>query len=295
MPQPTELWKLETTCTVQQESLLEEAFADSCVAFSSLVPDAQGALTIEILFQQKPSDDEVRKTLARCGVNSPFTVTSLGSLDWIREVARNLEPMQIGRWVVYGAAFRDQAPGKALGLQIDATSAFGTGEHPTTRGCLLKLDELLAREPDSRNWRMLDMGCGSGILAMAFAKATNGQALGVDMDEDSVAIAHENIQTNGVADRVHIVVGTGYAPAIVHERAPYDLIMANVFADPLCEMAADLAHHLKPGGHAILSGILNDQADRVVAAHSQQGLILRERTVDGEWSVLALWRPTEAS
>ncbi|MDD3181829.1 MAG: 50S ribosomal protein L11 methyltransferase [Alphaproteobacteria bacterium] len=300
MPKQTELWNLKITCATEQEPLLEKAFEDDCVAYSSLLTPDGSTLNVEILFQEKPDIKLLQDKLSQINalIQTPiirFEIVSMGNLDWIREVAQHLEPISIGRWTIYGAAFRDSASSACLGLQIDATSAFGTGEHPTTRGCLLMLDELLGKSSHTEKWSMLDMGCGSGILAMAFAKATGGQAFGIDMDEDSIEIAQDNLKTNKLVDKVHIACGLGYTPSLVGAHGPYDLIMANVFADPLCEMAADLKQNLKPGGHAILSGILNDQAERVVLAHLQQGLALLERKVDGEWSVLALYRPVDAS
>ncbi|NTU77759.1 MAG: methyltransferase domain-containing protein, partial [Alphaproteobacteria bacterium] len=151
--------------------------------------------------------------------------------------------------------------------------------------------------PETHNAKrliMLDIGCGSGILAMAFAQATRGKAVAVDLDPDSVKIAKGNVENNGLAAFVKTGLSNGYRSALVKNNAPYDLIMANIFADPLRKMAKDLKQHLRPGGMAILSGILNNQANAVLSAHRQQGLNLVKRQRLGEWTVLALERPSKA-
>jgi ribosomal protein L11 methyltransferase len=132
------------------------------------------------------------------------------------------------------------------------------------------------------------MGCGSGILAMAAAKLCHAPALGIDCDPVSVAIATQNARLNGVAAGTRFERSLGYRSQTVKERAPYDLILANIFAVPLCRMAKDLKRHLAPKGHAILAGLLTQQANAVVAAHRAQGLYVVDRRIDGEWTILLL-------
>lgn len=141
---------------------------------------------------------------------------------------------------------------------------------------------------------MLDMGCGSGILAMAYTKITHGKAVGVDLDPASVEIAQSNIRANGLGASMRVALGNGYNSPLVRQHKPYDLIMANIFAGPLCEMANDLKKHLKPEGVAILSGLLKHQANRVISAHRMQGLRLIRHTKLGEWSILAFKHPSKA-
>jgi len=287
-------------CQSSQLSLVEEAFTEEAAALSILEPDDKGSVTIEALYEGTPDATALHAKLALLanvtgGPALTFEIIPVGNLDWIKKVCENFEPLPIARWTIFGAAFRASIPDDTLGLQIDATSAFGTGEHPTTRGCLIMLDKLLKKHAHAKNWTMLDMGCGSGILAMAFAKATQGRALGIDMDEQSVAIARHNLESNGLESCVRIETGLGYANPLIAQTGPYDLIMANVFARPLCEMAKDLKTSLRCGGHAILSGILNKQANAVVSAHRQQGLRLLHTMRLGEWSVLALHRPFRQS
>lgn len=203
-------------------------------------------------------------------------------------------------------------------MQIDATNAFGTGEHPTTRGCLELLEKNIQRhETVARGYapaptsgkrgrvgpryhysKMLDVGCGSGILAMAFAsllcqgfggqRACGGRAIAVDNDPQSVAIARRNVRANDLRKYVTIAQSEGFSAEIVRRHAPYDLIMANIFADPLCAMAKDMKRHLRPGGQLILSGILSRQAKDVVAAYKRQGFSVKRRLKLGEWVAMAL-------
>jgi ribosomal protein L11 methyltransferase len=140
---------------------------------------------------------------------------------------------------------------------------------------------------------MADIGCGSGILAMACIQRTRGQAVALDLDQDSVRIAAINVRKNGLGHKIRVGSGCGYSAPLVR-KAPYDLIMANIFSIPLCRMAKELKNNLKPGGKVILSGLLTSQAKKVIAAHRFQGLALIEQKIIGEWSVLALQRPNRA-
>lgn len=141
---------------------------------------------------------------------------------------------------------------------------------------------------------MLDMGCGSGILAMAAAKGNAMRAIGIDLDPQSIVTAKENIVRNGLQQRVRVALGNSYRANLVRKNGPYDLIMANIFAKPLAHMAKDLAKHLKPGGTAILAGLLTPQANMVIAAHRAQRIRLTHRLKIGEWTILALKRPRKA-
>jgi len=286
-------WTVRLNARAAQIPLIEEAVIDEAQAITTLESPDEGMSVLELLYDYAPDEAALKAQLGAVlgdGAVPALEIKSLGSLDWIKEVAQEFPPLPIGRWTIHGAAFRDKVGTHTLPLQIDSTSAFGTGEHPTTRGCLLMLDALLDRFPRLRSpkARMLDVGCGSGILAMAYSMATGAQALGIDMEEESIAIARENIAVNKLESLVSVETGMGYAPANVAARAPYDLIMANIFADPLCELAKDMKLHLAEDGVAILSGILNHQAGAVIQAHKHQGIKLLKRMRLGAWSVLAL-------
>ena len=212
-------------------------------------------------------------------------IAPLAATDWLARVAESFTPQRIGRSWVHGSHLRAAAPAGAVAIQLDPGLAFGSGEHESTRGCLLALDALAGRR---RFRRVLDLGCGSGILAIAAAKCWPAAVLAVDNDPDAVAVAAANARNNGVADRVATAPSEGYRGRKVRARGPYDLVLANILADPLCAMARDLARHLAPGGSAILSGLLDRQAPRVVETHRAVGLRLRARLDLGIWTTLVL-------
>ena len=298
MGAPKKLWSASFTVASEAADLLSDALGEEALSLTVFAPPRTGKAEIEAVFDAPPDVVALQTRLAILstlhGLQTPkLRIKELPKLDWLKKVAEDFPPLPIARWVVYGAQHRQAAAqDQRIGLQIDATSAFGTGEHPTTRGCLLMLDWLLRKGPKPRS--MLDMGCGTGILAMAYAKATHGRAVGVDLDPDSVEIAKGNIRANGLRESMRVALGNGYLTPLVKHKKPYDLIMANIFAGPLCRMAYALKQHLKPGGMVILSGLLTHQANRVIAAHRMQGLRLARHIKIGEWSVLALRRPSKA-
>lgn len=171
-------------------------------------------------------------------------------------------------------------------LTLDAGLAFGSGEHSSTRGCLTALEGM--RLPP--NARVLDLGAGSGILAMAAAKLAHVRVLASDLDPWSVRVAEENAVANGLRGRLRAVLAVGWNHPEIHARAPYDLVFANILARPLCAMAKDMARHLAPGGRAILAGLLDSQVRMVLAAHRRQGLVLERHLSLAPWATLVLRR-----
>lgn len=292
MPLPKKLWSASFIASPETAASLSDAFGDEALSLTIMAPPRAGKAEVEAIFDAPPDDGALQTRIAILaslhGVKAPkITVKQLPGLDWLKKVSEDFPPLPIGAWVVFGAQHKAKAAQhRKIPLQIDATSAFGTGEHPTTRGCLLMLDWMLKRGFKPRS--MLDMGCGSGILAMAYAKTTRGRAVGVDLDPASVEIAKANIRANGLGSWMRVALGNGYKTPLVRQNKPYDLIMANIFAGPLCKMAYDLKKHLNPGGMVILSGLLTHQANGVIAAHRMQGLRLIRHMKLGEWSVLAL-------
>lgn len=170
-------------------------------------------------------------------------------------------------------------------LILDAGLAFGSGEHASTQGCLMAL-EGLARKPT----RVLDLGSGSGILAMAAAKLFHVRALATDIEPWSVRVADENAKLNGLKPRLRAILADGWNHRMLRAQAPFDLVFANILARPLCAMAKDLGDHLAPGGTAILAGLLGTQVRMVLAAHRRAGLVLERRIAVGPWATLVLRR-----
>jgi len=171
-------------------------------------------------------------------------------------------------------------------LVLDAGLAFGSGEHASTQGCLMALERLPRRAR-----RVLDVGSGSGILAMGAAKLFHVPALATDIDPWSVRVAEENAKMNGLKPRLRAILACGYQHRAIKRGAPYDLIFANILARPLCAMASDLAAHLAPGGTAILAGLLGKQARMVLVAHQRAGLVLKRKIGVGAWATLVLRKP----
>jgi ribosomal protein L11 methyltransferase len=291
------LWLVNITLPAQAAEFVADALGEDAVAVTVLAPPRQAKATVEAIYDHEPVQSEMAARLeilaAVFDISLPaFTIRAAPSLDWLKKVAEDFPPLKIARWTVHGAMHRDKVPNRLFALQIDATNAFGTGEHPTTRGCLLMLDQIL--KTGFRPRHMADIGCGSGILAMGCVQGARSRAVAVDLDQDSVQIALNNVRANGLSDKIRVMCSRGYVSPVLRRAAPYDLIMANIFARPLSQMAKDLKKNLRPGGMAILSGLLTTQANMVIAAHRMQGLALVRHMKLGEWSVLALKRPYRA-
>lgn len=204
--------------------------------------------------------------------------------DWVAENQLAFPPLLIGRFFVYGSHYRGAVPAGAAGIRLDAATAFGTGEHPSTRGCLLAL-AMLARRRAIR--APLDIGAGTGILSIAAAKLLRRLVFASDIDAGSVAVARHNVAQNGVAHLIRVRRASGYR-GVARRHPGYDLVLSNILARPLAMMAVDLARHLAPGGHAVLSGLLRRQEPIVLAPHGTLGLALEGRIVIDGWSTLIL-------
>lgn len=224
------------------------------------------------------------------GLLAGLVIERLPDADWVAINQASFPPLRMGRYFVHGSHHRG-VPSGAIGLRIDAAAAFGTGEHATTRGCLLALDRLSRR---GRFRRVLDMGTGTAILAMAAARSWTAPILACDIDAGSLRVAAENLRGNGLAARIRLVHSDGYRNRIVASRAPYDLIVANILARPLMRMAPDLARHLAPDGIVVLSGLLLRQVRAVLAAHRARGLTLRRLVAINGWGTLVLARDDRA-
>jgi len=228
---------------------------------------------------------------AAAGIAVPaLAVEPVPVADWLARTRRAFPAQPIGRrfWV-HGTHERAPAPAGRIALAVDAGLAFGSGEHATTRGCLMAFEHVARRRPRPR--RLLDLGCGSGILALAATKLLRRPVLASDIDAAAVATTRANARLNGVPGLVRALRADGWrAPALVR-AAPYDLVFANILARPLAAMAATTARRLAPGGVAILSGLLAPQGRMVLAAHRRHGLALASATDIGAWRTLVLRRP----
>lgn len=245
---------------------------------------------IQCYCEEKPDEKILTQHIALIAASlelpfPPFELNPLPDHDWVSQVQQNFPPLHTGRYFVYGSHYNDRIPHSAHRLQIDAGRAFGTGEHETTSSCLRALDWLAKKR---RFHRMLDMGCGSGILAIAMAKTWKGSVVAVDIDEQAIHITRENAKINQVSQFVASGVSNGYRSQLVTGQQPYDLIVSNILAKPLVAFSPMLAANLAPNGIAILSGLLRYQERRVLSAHLQQGLHLVKRIEYNSWSTLII-------
>ena len=210
---------------------------------------------------------------------------------WLARTYAAFPEQLIGRrFAVRGTHLKDRQQTGRITLTLDAGLAFGSGEHGSTRGCLVALERVALRRPR----RVLDLGTGSGILAMAAARLLRRHVLATDIDPWSVRVAGENAARNGVAHLVRPRLADGWRHPALRAGGPYDLVLANILARPLCAMAKDLAANLAPGGTAILAGLLGGQARAVLAAHRRRGLRLERMRPQGPWTTIVLRRSAAA-
>jgi ribosomal protein L11 methyltransferase len=212
-------------------------------------------------------------------------IAELPDKDWVRHSLEGLAPVVAGRFFLHGSHDRERRRHGGVPFEIDAGTAFGTGHHGTTAGCLLALDAILKRR---RPERILDLGCGTGVLAIAAALAAKRKTLATDIDPEAVRVTELNAKLNGVAPLLHGVTAPGLKHTRIAHRAPYDLIFANILARPLIGLAQGLTSILAPGGNLILSGLTHDQVRWVLAAYRNRGHIPTHTSMLGNWATLTL-------
>ena len=215
-----------------------------------------------------------------------FTVSELPETDWVSKVQRELSPVEAGRFFVYGSHDADRVPEGREPLLIEASMAFGTGHHGTTLGCLRALDRL--HEAGFVGHSVLDLGCGTAVLAMAAARIWPGVMLASDIDAVAVEVAEVNVAANALGGRVRCIEAEGLDHPVLRDAAPYDLIFANILKGPLLALAPGITGALAPGGKVILSGLLVEQADEVIAVYSGIGNSLDHHAEIGDWSTLIM-------
>ena len=251
------------------------------------VEDGKGSWEVGGYFLDAPDDIDLALLSAAFGAG-PFVVSEVPDQDWVAKVRRELPPVEAGRFFVYGSHDAALLPEGRIGLLIEAAMAFGTGHHGTTLGCLRAYDRLL--NDAQRFDNVLDLGCGTAVLAMSAARMGAASVLASDIDPVAVEVALANVQANGLEGRVGCVESIGFDSPVVQAGAPFDLIFANILKGPLIELAPDMAAHLASGGLAILSGLLIEQADEIVEVYQALGFDLQTREDLGEWSALTLRR-----
>jgi ribosomal protein L11 methyltransferase len=267
--------------------LLTESFLEGQAAIAAYEGPG-GHWNITMHFAQPPDQSSIRELVGLAAGDEAardIAFDTVGAKDWVKATLEQLIPVRAGRFIVHGQHDRARIAPNKLGIEIEAALAFGTGHHGTTRGCLLLLDQVLKA---FRPRRVLDLGTGSGVLAIAAAKALRIAVLASDIDPLSVRTAHDNARLNGTGDLVETIRATGFsAPQFAH-CGPFDLVLANILANPLRQMATPMAKHLAPSGLIVLSGLLPPQANGVIAAYRARGLVLKRHLQIEGWSSLLM-------
>ncbi len=249
------------------------------------IEDGSGLWEVGGYFDGPP--DAVALALVEAAFGVEFAVSRLPETDWVAHVRRELAPVEAGRFWLYGSHDVDRVPQGRVPLLIDAAMAFGTGHHGTTLGCLRALDRIADGPPPGS---VLDLGCGTAVLAMAAAKVWDTPVIASDIDPVAIDVARANLAANGMAGRVETVVAEGLDHPRLRAAAPYGLVLANILMGPLLALAPGIAEVTARGSTAVLSGLLNDQADEVSGRYVSAGFAEAQRERVGDWTTLTLTR-----
>jgi len=266
--------------------LMEALDPDIAVCSAFEQPDKQWR--IELHFADRPDPKPLRALIAAATSDAlarRLVVEKVPPRDWVKESLTGLAPVSAGRFLVHGAHDRARVAPNRVGIEIEAATAFGTGHHGTTRGCLLALDRIVR---SSRPRYVLDLGTGTGVLAIAAAKRLRTPIVATDIDPGSVRAARDNAHKNRVGEFIRPVHAAGLTAPRIRARAPYELVLANILLTPLQRLSAPLARSLSPRAYVILSGILAKQAAAAISAYRTQGLRLERRIPLGEWVTLVM-------
>jgi ribosomal protein L11 methyltransferase len=294
-------WKVTLPCTRAEAEALQEDI--SPLALLDLPPVLMTSeqdsarpeeWRLDAYFTDRPTGAmlDMLKALVPSAAAAEPAVERVEDRDWVTLSQQGLEPIQAGRFFIHTPLHRDSVPAGALALEIDAGRAFGTGQHETTSGCLVALSRL--KEGGASFSNILDLGTGTGLLAFAALRLwPAARAAASDIDPVSIEVTAENAAINAVKlgrarGQLELAVAAGLDHHRLRARAPYDLLIANILAGPLIELAPSVAKALTPGGRLILAGLLEGQAERVAAAYRRQGLMLSWRVERGEWPTLVM-------
>jgi ribosomal protein L11 methyltransferase len=267
--------------------LLTESFFEGQAAIAAFEgPGGRWGITMH--FAEAPDQSSIRELVGIAAgheVAREISFDTVEAKDWVKATLEELVPVRAGRFIVHGRHDRARVAPNKLGIEIEAALAFGTGHHGTTLGCLLLLDYVLkACMPR----RVLDLGTGTGVLAIAAAKALHRRVLASDIDPLSVQVARDNAGLNQAGHLVESIRATGFSAPQFAASGPFDLVLANILANPLRELATPMSRHLAPSARVILSGLLAHQAQGVIAAYRARGLVLvRHIQIEG-WSSLLM-------
>ena len=247
--------------------------------------DGSGEWEVGAYFIEQP--DEISLLLLENAFDAAgFVISEIPETDWVAKVKRELNPVEAGRFFVCGKHDLKKMPTGRVGLLIEASMAFGTGHHGTTKGCLLAFDKFFVQSRNLKN--VIDIGCGTAVLAMAVGKVSSAKIIASDVDPIAVEVALENLKANNLENRIDCIEAMGFEDFRIKSRAPYDLIFANILKRPLIDLAPDISGHISSGGQAIISGILDEQAEEIIDFYQQNDLVVFDRIDIGEWVTLTL-------
>ena len=247
--------------------------------------DSSGEWEVGAYFRDRP--DEISILILENAFKAHgFAISEIPETDWVTKVKRELSPVEAGQFFVFGKHDSHKLPKDRIGLLIEASMAFGTGHHGTTKGCLLALDKLVSR--DKKIDEVIDIGCGTAVLAMAVGKVSSSRIIASDVDQVAVEVALANLKANNLENRIACIQATGFEDMQIRSNAPFDLVFANILKPTLLDLASCIRRYLKSGGHAIISGILDLQAIEIIEVYRQNDLEVQDRIDIGEWVTLTL-------
>ena len=291
-------WKVSLPCTKAEAEALAGDIAPLAELDSPpvlMTSEADGdSWRMDAYFEREPGPDDLAllAALVPSARGATPAVETLGDEDWVTLSQAGLEPIRAGRFFVHTPAHRGEAPADAIAFEIDAGRAFGTGQHETTTGCLIALDRLKAAGIQATN--LADIGTGTGLLAFAALRLWPvAKTIASDIDPVAIEVAAVNAAVNSVPvgrgrGQVELAVAAGVDHGRLQARAPYDLIIANILAGPLVDLAPSIGAALAPGGRLILAGLLDHQAQTVASAYRRQGLMAAGRIDRGDWPTLIM-------
>lgn len=286
-PAPTSLARL--VCDENTARRIADLMSESFEPGETAVAAFEGTdlrWAVEVHFEDPPDEAAIQALVTQAGGDAAGLIfETVEAKDWVAASLAGLKPVEAGRFTVHGGHDRARVAANRIGIEIEAALAFGTGHHGTTRGCLLALDDLVKGRQFNN---VLDVGTGTGVLAIAAAKALRCRVTASDIDPEAVRIARENVRLNGCAAFVECVHAAGLTARRIQTRAPFDLVFANILLPPLKRLAAPMRRVLAPDARVILSGLLATQETAALAAYRAHGLRLERRIPLGEWVTLVL-------
>lgn len=275
-----------TIASAVSDALEQAAWPEALAVSMTEMDEVQDLWNVQALYDTQPTADDIQQALQFADLQPvEITIGQLPDTDWVRESLSGLAPVVAGRLFVHGSHDRHLRPAAAISLEIDAGLAFGTGHHHTTRGCLLALQDVL-KQMTPRS--ILDVGCGSGVLAIAAATLTRSPAIASDIDPEAIPVTRDNAIINAAGPLVRCLEATGVQHREIRRHQPHDLVFANILAGPLVALAPDLAASVSRHGRLILAGLTSEQARQVFAAYRAQAMIVTARRDLEGWTILTL-------